>query len=62
MASSSANVGAASGLEFKPALPAPHVPKVATGLQGLLANIDGGKKKMSTMEKSRLDWGGFKEK
>jgi hypothetical protein len=53
---------AASGLEFKSALPAP---KLATskpvGLQGLLASLDG-KKKMSTMEKSRRDWGGFKDK
>ena len=29
--------------------------------QGLLASIDG-KKKMSTMEKSRHDWGNFKDK
>ena len=54
-----------SSLEFKPALPPPKLPGVVankpTGLQGLLASIDG-KKKMSTMEKSRHDWGNFKEK
>jgi len=53
-----------SSLEFKPALPAPKLPGVVankpTGLQGLLASIDG-KKKMSTMEKSKLDWGSFKD-
>ena len=32
-----------------------------TGLQGLLANLDG-KKKMSTMEKSKFDWGNAKSK
>ena len=54
-----------SSLEFKAALPAPKLPGVVankpTGLQGLLASIDG-KKKMSTMEKSRHDWGNAKEK
>ena len=110
----------AEGLEFKPALPAPKLPAAKpTGLQGLLASLDGemqprcsrdaaegrprggrgagigavgrrgfavspsapsarpptcahpppappsratGKKKMSTMEKSRHDWGNFKSK
>jgi len=65
MAASSATqpalAGAASGLEFKAALPPPKLKPVATGLQGLLASIDG-KKKMSTMEKSKHDWQGFKEK
>jgi len=52
----------AEGLEFKPALPAPKLPAAKpTGLQGLLASLDG-KKKMSTMEKSRHDWGNFKSK
>jgi hypothetical protein len=54
-----------SSLEFKAALPAPKLPALAaakpTGLQGLLASIDG-KKKLSTMEKSRHDWGQAKEK
>jgi hypothetical protein len=53
-----------SSLEFKPALPPPKLPSQMpkpTGLQGLLASIDG-KKKMSTMEKSRHDWNGFKSK
>ena len=52
-----------SSLEFKAALPEPKLPGVLaakpTGLQGLLASIDG-KKKMSTMEKSRHDWGNYK--
>jgi len=38
--------------------PAPSAP---TGLAGLLSQIDG-KKKMSTMEKSRHDWSGYKDK
>lgn len=54
-----------SSLEFKAALPAPKLPALAaakpTGLQGLLASIDG-KRKLSTMEKSRHDWGQAKEK
>uniref|UniRef100_A0A7S2IG15 BCNT-C domain-containing protein n=1 Tax=Haptolina brevifila TaxID=156173 RepID=A0A7S2IG15_9EUKA len=53
-----------SSLEFKPALPVPKLPNSGpkpTGLQGLLASIDG-KKKLSTMEKSRHDWGNFKDK
>jgi hypothetical protein len=53
---------AASGLEFKTALPAPKLQTSRpVGLQGLLASLDG-KKKMSTLEKSRHDWGSFKEK
>lgn len=53
---------AVSGLEFKTALPAPKLPtSKPVGLQGLLASLDG-KKKMSTMEKSRHDWGSYKEK
>lgn len=53
-----------SSLEFKAALPPPKLPGSApkpTGLQGLLASIDG-KKKLSTMEKSKHDWGQFKDK
>ncbi|KAL3927697.1 MAG: hypothetical protein SGPRY_002707 [Prymnesium sp.] len=59
---------AASGLRFseelafKEALPCPKLPGQAvkpTGLQGLLASLDG-KKKMSTMEKSKYDWNTFK--
>ena len=44
---------------------APGAPKLpgqapkATGLQGLLASLDG-KKKMTTMEKSKYDWNNFK--
>ena len=53
-----------SSLEFKAALPPPKLPGVVaakpSGLQGLLASIDG-KKKLSTMEKSRHDWGNYKE-
>ena len=51
-----------SGLEFRAALPEPKLQAKPTGLHGLLASIDGGKRKMSTMEKSRHDWGAFKEK
>ena len=51
-------------VDARRALPAPKLPGVVankpTGLQGLLASIDG-KKKMSTMEKSKLDWGSFKD-
>ena len=64
-----ASIGAGSSLrtdaslEFKPMLPPPKLPGLGaqkpTGLQGLLASIDG-KKKMSTMDKSRHDWGAFK--
>merc|ERR1712228_443718 len=49
-----------SELEFKPALPAPTLKQQPKGLQGLLATLDG-KKKMSTMEKSRHDWGRYKD-
>ena len=58
-----AGLANAAGLEFKAALPPPRLPGApkATGLQGLLSEL-GGKKKMSTMEKSRHDWGGFKSK
>ena len=56
-----------SSLEFKGGLDAlPVGPKgiaaaKPTGLQGLLASLDG-KKKMSTMEKSKFDWGNAKSK
>ena len=64
-ASSAGGLRTDASLEFKPALPPPKLPGVVankpTGLQGLLASIDG-KKKMSTMEKSRHDWGNFKDK
>mmetsp|Transcript_2361 Transcript_2361/g.6325 ORF Transcript_2361/g.6325 Transcript_2361/m.6325 type:complete len:181 (+) Transcript_2361:1-543(+) len=49
-------------LAFKEALPVPRLPgqqAKPTGLQGLLATIDG-KKKMTTMEKSKHDWANFK--
>jgi hypothetical protein len=61
-ASSSSAMRFDSSLEFKEALPPPKLPGSTpkpTGLQGLLATLDG-KKKMSTMEKSRHDWGQFK--
>ena len=62
-----AALGAKGGdsLEFKAALPPPHLPAsvAPNGLEGLLASIDGGsKKKMTTIEKSRHDWGNYKEK
>ena len=52
-----------SNLEFKAAFPPPKLPGAQpkpTGLQGLLASIDG-KKKLTTMEKSRHDWGQYKD-
>lgn len=62
-----AALGAKGGdsLEFKAALPPPQLPASVApkGLEGLLASIDGGsKKKMTTIEKSRHDWGNYKEK
>uniref|UniRef100_A0A7S3EWP2 BCNT-C domain-containing protein n=1 Tax=Haptolina ericina TaxID=156174 RepID=A0A7S3EWP2_9EUKA len=59
-----AGVRFATDLEFKAALPPPKLPgsaPKATGLQGLLANLDG-KKKMTTMQKSAHDWNAFKSK
>jgi len=49
-------------LAFKEELPVAKLPgkdSKPTGLQGLLASLDG-KKKMSTMEKSKHDWNRFK--
>ncbi len=66
-ASAAAPVKFSSDLAFTGALPASSSAAAAaakpkpTGLAGLLASIDG-KKKMSTMEKSRHDWGSFKSK
>ena len=65
-ASAAAPVKFSSDLAFTGALPASSSAAAAaakpkpTGLAGLLASIDG-KKKMSTMEKSRHDWGQWKE-
>ena len=65
-ASAAAPVKFSSDLAFTGALPASSSAAATaakpkpTGLAGLLASIDG-KKKMSTMEKSRHDWGQWKE-